>query len=135
MLTNTKKKVSRWQALALAALVLTGGSIAVPQAADAATAKTKTTYCYIGTSVCKQRVAMKYKGSATRTLIISTSSNFILPPYNYRVVDLDRGKVLCKGKTSNFSAAKCRISDRSTTLSIEVTQEPARQVRLITKLY
>ena len=117
MLTKTKKKANRWQALALAALVLAGGSIAVPQAANASTIHTKD--CSWDASVCKTRVTVKKTGASTRHLYI----RFSTPSSGYRVVDLSRGKVLCKGQFP-AKAAHCAVSNRSAVLSIEVKQQP-----------
>ncbi|MFJ2367735.1 hypothetical protein [Microbacterium sp. NPDC087665] len=121
MFTTTKKKTSRWQALMLAGLVLAGGAVSVPHAADAATTKDKV--CSPFTTVCKVQLSVKKSGSASiRSLYISFDGQLGISGRGpaYEVRDLTRGSVLCKG-TSRYPGQSiwCKIPNRAATVSVE----------------
>ena len=124
MMTTHKPKVRRWQALALAALLLAGGTVALPQPADAATTKSKT--CGATVTVCKIRFAVHKVGrTELRSLYFTTNADVRLSGggVKYVVRDLTRGTVLCKGTTSyTDQRVWCRIPNRTATVSIDMTK-------------
>lgn len=134
MTTNTEKpKTRRWQALALAALVLAGGSIAVPQAADAAT-NSHQKCVNESYAVCKQRITVKKTGAYARTLYVHKGSYFNFR-HEFRVVDLSRGKVICSGTLMNGEWKRCSVPNRSAVLSIEVHKAWYQPLDIYATLY
>ncbi|MCK2030386.1 hypothetical protein [Microbacterium galbinum] len=123
MLTKTKKRANRWQALALAALVLAGGSIAVPQAADAATTRMDCNSSLL--TRCTQRITVvkKKPGIPAPVLYINTSFSFF--GHSFRVVDQSRGnKVVCSGNLSGTGEAKrCSVPNRTSVLTVHVYKQ------------
>lgn len=132
--TNTEKpKTRRWQALALAGLVLAGGSIAIPQAADAAT-NSHQKCVNESYAVCKQRITVKKTGASARTLYVHKSS-YLNSSHKFRVVDLSRGKVICSGTLVNWDRKRCSVPNRSAVLSIEVYKTWYQSLDIYATLY
>ncbi|MBQ3360484.1 MAG: hypothetical protein IJG47_16510 [Microbacterium sp.] len=124
MLTKTKKRANRWQALALAALMLAGGSIAVPQAADAATSvsQVKSLGCGFGDTYCTYKVQV-YKRQANYRTIYVKSPLLDTSGIRYAVVDLTHSKVRCTGKFgSGASSILCKIPNRTARLEIRTVK-------------
>ena len=101
MMTNTKKK-NRWQAVALVALVL-AGSVAVPQAADAATKKQVNCTSYQA-SACK--VTTKANG-VIRFRVVADIERSKTMPYT---VKTSSGRLLCSGKIGSRQTRTCSFN-------------------------
>ena len=93
-------KTRRWQAVVLTALVLAGGSIALPQAADAAVQHQGSTPCKISASTC----------SATGKLRTSIGFQYLSLAKGKAqyTVKTPQGRTLCSGKVSPNKLTICR---------------------------
>lgn len=109
---TTKAKKSRWAALALAALVLAGGTVAVPQAASAAT---KT--CGVDSSICSTTVQSKYKLSIR---VVDTSYRKHTQRYT---VTSAGGTKMCSGTiTVNGASKACYLGGYKGKVKVTVTK-------------
>lgn len=99
MMTNTKK--NRWQAVALAALVL-AGSVAVPQAADAATKKQVNCTSYQA-GTCK----VTTKANGVIHFRVTTNANRTSMPFT---VKTSSGRTLCSGKAASGQLRICSFN-------------------------
>ncbi|MFK0403092.1 hypothetical protein ACIQTT_12230 [Microbacterium sp. NPDC090225] len=93
----TKKKAGRWQALALAALLLAGGSIAVPQAADAAGGS----FCNDGKRACQTTTMAKKSVKFRISAPLPAGSKL-----RFSVTSLN-GAALCSGYAKVGSTRTC----------------------------
>lgn len=106
MTTTTKPRARRWQALALAALVLASGSVATPLAANAATVSTVlgSTYCrgLYDPPACSLTVSVK------KSVSFTVSSSYPRGEHRYKV--RAGGRVVCSGKlVPNHGIHKCSL--------------------------
>jgi hypothetical protein len=100
MTTALKNKKNRWAALALTALVIAGGSVAMPQAASAATL-TSTCSKWASSSDCSIWV----KASNDVRFKLTTDSNHGAHRYTVRAPS---GRLLCNGTIApNQGTVKC----------------------------
>lgn len=100
---TTKAKKSRWAALALAALVVAGGTVAVPQAADAATL----------TSTCS-----KWFSQSDCSIWVNAKNDVRFKRYTVRAPS---GRLLCKGNIMpNQGTANCWMGTYSGRTKITV---------------
>lgn len=125
MFTQTKKKTktSRWQALVLAALVLMSGSIAMPQAADAATVKSSSKECRSSAATCilkvKARNDVYFRVAATSD---GTSRYTVRTP---------GGRLLCRGTiTLNHGNRSCWFGTYTGPVAITVSKEWSTFIRI-----
>lgn len=102
------RKTPRWQALALAALVLAGGSIAVPQAASAAANSTTCTTVWF-TGSCQVKIKAPY--GVVQFRATATVPRGAKMAWNMKTAS---GKTLCKGTMTSGSWRSCSFSYRGT---------------------
>lgn len=98
MFTMTKKKTSRWQALMLAALLLAGGTAAVPQLAEAATTSTTCAYSW-GTCQLKIKVGGFVHFRVKAVTAPGTKISW--------TVQASNGRRLCSGTMTAGSSRMC----------------------------
>lgn len=120
--TTTKKKTSRWQALALVALLLVGGSVAVPQAADAASTKTKS--CGFWDTRCSLTLSVSRTAHPQRVLKVSVPAGGLISARVPFVVEDDaRGNILCRGNIElRKGTATCKFSYFPSRVRITITK-------------
>lgn len=119
---SMKTKKNRWAAIALAALVVAGGTVAVPQAASAAT---KT----CGWDGYSCTMTTSDSGSITFRAYDSWGNT-----YSTRyTVKTGGGRTLCSGKiTVNGGSKTCSLSGHSGTVRITVSKEWSKNLRIVT---
>jgi hypothetical protein len=119
---RTKAKKSRWAALALAALVVAGGSVAVPQAASAAT---KT--CGADGYSCSTTVSAKSKITIRA---IDTSNRTKSKSYTVKTLG---GTTMCSGKiTVNGGSKACYLGGYKGKVKITVSKDWSAGARITT---
>lgn len=119
---TTKAKKSRWAALALAALVMAGGTVAVPQAASAAT---KT--CGGDSYSCSTTVSAKSKITIR---VIDTSYNKKSKSYTVKTAG---GTTMCSGKiTVNGGSKACYLGGYKGKVKITVSKDWFTGARITT---
>lgn len=112
---NTKTK-NRWQAVALAALVI-AGSVAVPQAADAATARSVSKSCTLWS---QSHCTLTVKAKNEVWFRVTTNSHD--PRVSY-TVKTTGGRLLCRGSvTTNRGNARCWFGTYTGTVKITTTK-------------
>lgn len=131
-MTDTTGK-RRWQALILAGMVLVGGSVAVPQAADAAPMSTRSQTCGMSSNDCVVTIKMTKTGASARSLYFKTTG-FGNHDYALRT---SSGKRLCSGRIQGAWGEwkRCVVSNRSTTLYLSVSHNGWGQQKVDVRLY
>lgn len=110
------KTTRRWQAVALAALVI-AGSVAVPQAADAATARSVSKTC---SSWSQPACTLTVKAKNEVWFRVATDSGDPRVSYTVRTAG---GRLLCSGKvTTNHGNARCWFGTYTGTVKITTTK-------------
>ena len=113
MSITTMKKKHRWATFALAALVVAGGTVAVPQAASAYTEMNTCRYtntCSLMVHTTQQDVRFTIKGEG-----------YTVERYTVRTPG---GRLLCRGTLLTFSPKKCYFGTYKGRVKITVTQNP-----------
>lgn len=111
---TNRSSARRWHALALAALVLAGGSLAVPQTADAAAAKQHTcNYRYTATCVLTTKVSGVIHFRVKARVPHGKSLRY--------AVTASGGKTLCSGRIKADDSLRMCFFSYSGTVRVAVT--------------
>lgn len=121
-MSMTTKKKNRWAALALAALVVAGGTVAVPQAASAATRT-------CGGDAYSCSTTVQAKGKITIRAIDTT---YRTKSKSYTVKTLG-GTTMCSGKiTVNGGSKACYLGGYKGKVKITVSKDWSPGMRITT---
>ncbi|MFK0403093.1 hypothetical protein ACIQTT_12235 [Microbacterium sp. NPDC090225] len=125
MSMKTNKK-NRWVGLALAALFVAGGVVAMPQAASAATVTTNSTTCTSHASTCSKTK------TARHGLIVFNATDPWMNKHSQRyTVKTDSGRMLCSGSiTVNGGARQCLTGSHRGNVKVTISKQESRSIRI-----